>query len=67
MQIPNAYNQDPKNPSRGETIVIAVAIAALSTLASGLVSWGVDELRSRFGSKPKDEDKKDSQSLQGPP
>jgi hypothetical protein len=67
MQIPNAYNQDPKGPSRGEQIAIAVAIAGLSTLVSGLVGWGVEELRSRFGSKPKTEDKKDSQDLQGSP
>lgn len=65
MQIPNAYNQDPKNPSKGEQIAMAVAIAALSTLASGLVSWGVEELRSRFGSKAKDE-KDDTKSPPNP-
>jgi len=45
---------DPKQPSKGEQIALAVAIAALSTLASGLVSWGVEELKHRFGSKPEE-------------
>lgn len=46
---------DPKQPSRGEQIGMAVAIAALSALATGLVSWGVEELRHRFGTRPKEE------------
>ena len=51
---------DPKQPSRGEQIGMAVAIAALSALATGLVSWGVEELKHRFGSKPEEqEDNKD--------
>lgn len=45
---------DPKQPSRGEQIGMAVAIAALSTLASGLISWGIEELKHRFGSKPEE-------------
>lgn len=53
------FAQDPKQPSKGEQIAMAVTIAALSTLASGLVSWGIEELKHRFGSKPKEQDKKD--------
>lgn len=48
---------DDKGPSKGEQIGMAVAIAALSTLASGLVAWGVQELQHAFGSKPKDDSK----------
>jgi hypothetical protein len=47
---------DPKPPSRREQIGMAVTIAALSALATGLVSWGVEELKHRFGSKEKDKD-----------
>lgn len=50
--------EDPKQPSRREQIMLAVTVAALSTLASGLVSWGVEELKLRFGSKTKKEDNK---------
>ncbi len=57
------YEQDPKQPSRGEQIAIAVAIAGLSTLVSGLVNWGIQELQSKYGSKP--EKDKQSASLQG--
>lgn len=42
---------DDKPPKVGEQIAVAVAIAALSALVSGLVTWGVDELRHRFGTK----------------
>lgn len=49
---------DPKQPSKGEQIALAVAIAALSTLASGLISWGVEELKHRFGSKPDEKEEK---------
>lgn len=52
------FAQDPKEPSKREQIAMAVTIAALSTLASGLVSWGVEELKLRFGTKPKEQDKK---------
>lgn len=52
--------EDPKQPSKREQIVMAVTIAALSTLASGLISWGVEELKHRFGSKPKEQDNKDA-------
>jgi hypothetical protein len=51
---------DPKQPDKREQIVMAVTIAALSTLASGLVAWGVEELKHRFGSKPKEQDKTDA-------
>ena len=43
---------DPKPPKVGEQIAIAVAIAALSALASSLVVWGVEELKVRFATKP---------------
>jgi hypothetical protein len=53
------FAQDPKQPSKREQIAMAVTIAALSALATGLVSWGVEELKQRFGTKPKEQDKKD--------
>lgn len=43
------------NPGPKEQITVAVAIAALSALATGLITWGVDELRQKFGSKPKNQ------------
>lgn len=49
--------EDPKQPGKREQIVMAVTIAALSTLASGLVHWGIEELKLCFGSKPKEQDK----------
>jgi hypothetical protein len=42
---------EPKQPSAREQIGIAVAIAALSALTTGLIGWGVDELKKKFGSK----------------
>lgn len=48
--------QDDKGPSPIQQVGIAVAIAALSTLASSLVSWGVDELRTKLGTKKKEEE-----------
>lgn len=47
--------QEDKGPSPIEQIGLAVAIAALTTLASSLVSWGVDELKEKLGSKKKEE------------
>jgi len=47
----------PPPPSPKEQIVVAVVIAGLSALATGLITWGVDELKQRFGSKPKEENK----------
>lgn len=49
--------QDDKSPSPAAQIGLAVAIAALSTLASSLVVWGVDELKAKLGSKKKEESK----------
>lgn len=46
--------QDDKGPGPAVQIGLAVAIAALSTLASSLVVWGVDELRAKLGSKQKE-------------
>jgi len=34
--------------STAKQIGVAVAIAALSTLASGLVTWGIEELKNRL-------------------
>lgn len=45
------FAQDPKPPSKGEQIALAVAIAGLSALTTGLITWGVEELKHRFGSK----------------
>ncbi len=50
-------NDDPKGPSRKEQIGMAVAIAGLSCLVSGLVNWGIHELQLRFGTKPKEPEK----------
>lgn len=43
--------------SVGVEIAKAVAIAALSVLATKLVEWGVDELRERVSPKKKEEEK----------
>ena len=43
--------QDDK-PKPVEQVTVAVVTVALTTLASGLVSWAVHELRTAFGSKP---------------
>jgi len=42
---PDDENDDARD------LVYAVATAALTALVTGLVSWGVDELRARYGSK----------------
>jgi hypothetical protein len=36
-------------PRKGEDVAKAVVIAGLSALITGLVTWGIDELRERFG------------------
>lgn len=43
----------PKDDNDGwpRYAAFTVAIAALSTLTSALATWGVDELRARYGSK----------------
>lgn len=48
--------QDPKQPGRGEQIGIAVAIATLSAITTGLVGWAIHELREKYGSKPEKDD-----------
>lgn len=47
--------QDDKTPSPGAQIGLAVAIAALSTLASSLVVWGVEELKAKFATNQEKE------------
>lgn len=41
---------DPAPPPA--PIRTAVAIAGLSAVIVGLVTWGIDELKHRFGSRP---------------
>lgn len=49
-------DDDKEHPAKG--VVIAVATAALTALATKLIDWGVDELRERYSpkkpEKPKD-------------
>lgn len=49
--------EDPKQPSRTETVVIAVVIATVTAFTTGLVGWGIQELKDKFGSKPQQKDK----------
>lgn len=44
---------DPKPP----TIAVTVLTAALTTAATLLVTWGIDELRSKYGTTPKSPDR----------
>jgi hypothetical protein len=41
---------DPK-PGAPNPVRNAVAIAVLSAVGTGLVAWGIEELKKRFGSK----------------
>lgn len=54
------FNANEGGPSRREQIGMAVAIAGLSTLVSGLVHWGIQELQVRFGTKPETPEKNDT-------
>jgi hypothetical protein len=47
-------SEDDKPKSWVPYIVGMTATAILSTLGSKLVEWGVDELRSKYGSKQKE-------------
>ncbi len=47
------FAQDP-NPTPRQQIGIAVAIAALSALSTGLIGWGIEELKKKYGSKPEE-------------
>lgn len=38
---------DDKEPSEARTILIAVATAALTTAATSLVEWAIEELKER--------------------
>lgn len=44
--------QDNKPPSAREQIAVAVTIAALSALCVNLITWGVEEMKHKFGTKP---------------
>ena len=45
--IRTAYDDQPAPPQHGFRFILGmVSVAALSTLASELMRWGVDELRS---------------------
>lgn len=48
------HHENPKGPSAREQIGIAVAIATLSALTTSLISWGVEELKKKYGSKPEE-------------
>lgn len=41
--------EDPKPPEHG--VLVALITATLTTIATGLATWGVEELRAKFGSK----------------
>jgi hypothetical protein len=38
-------------PSEGKKLAYAVATAALTTLATALVTWGIDELKAKYAPK----------------
>lgn len=46
--------EEPAPPP--SSIAVAVATAALTTLATALATWAVDELRARYGKAPRTED-----------
>lgn len=39
-------------PDNARGVAFAVITAAATVLVTGLISWGVDELRNRYGSRP---------------
>jgi hypothetical protein len=41
-----------KPPGPREQIAVAVTIAALSALCVNLITWGVEEMKHKFGTKP---------------
>lgn len=47
------YAPPPSGDGPYQQVGVAVAIAALTALTTKLVEWGVDELRDRYGTKPK--------------
>lgn len=51
--------ENPKQPSSGETIIIAVVIATVTAITTGLVGWGLQELKDKFGSKPQEKEESD--------
>lgn len=40
---------DPPPPSNAQTIAVAVITAALTAAATQIITWGVDEMRARYG------------------
>lgn len=46
--------EDPKDPSK--TIVIAAITAAVTALMTSLVTWGLDELRHKYGTHKPEKD-----------
>lgn len=55
MQIAHCDDGDDEGDGLNGKILIAAATAAVTTLVTSLVSWGVDELRSRYGT-PKEKE-----------
>ncbi len=45
---------DPITPP-GRTVLLAVVTAAVTTLVTSLVTWGIDEVRAKFGSTKPEE------------
>ena len=51
-------DKPPPQPKLGYILGVAFATAALSTLGSKLVDWAVEEIKSKYGTKPPKEEKK---------
>lgn len=49
---------NPPKDSIKYILGIAFATAAVSTLGAKLVDWAVEEFKNKYGSKPKQEEKK---------
>lgn len=47
------FNAQEEGPSQVRQVTLAVVTAALTTAAHGLVTWGIQELQMKFGSKRK--------------
>ena len=48
------FNVQEEGPSQVRQVTLAVVTAALTTAVHGLVTWGIQELQMKFGSKPKE-------------
>lgn len=53
FEDPDDDDDPDATPPKDDHVKNAVVIAVLSAFAGGLISWGIDELRTVFGSKPK--------------